>query len=96
MKSDLCIHHSGIDTSTASGKMMFGMLSVFSEFERNMNEERGKKEERKIIDKIVKLFLNDDDFDIYIKKKLEKAEIRNMKKKNNTIFIEKIKDREEK
>ena len=76
--------------------MMFGMLSVFSEFERNMNEERGKKEERKIIDKIVKLFLNDDDFDIYIKKKLEKAEIRNMKKKNNTIFIEKIKDREEK
>lgn len=72
------------------------MLSVFSEFERNMNEERGKKEERKIIDKIVKLFLNDDDFDIYIKKKLEKAEIRNMKKKNNTIFIEKIKDREEK
>jgi len=38
-----------------------------------------KKEERKIIDKIVRLFLKDDDFDMYIKKKLEKVEIRNMK-----------------
>ena len=34
------IHQSGIDTSTASGKMMFGMLSVFSEFERSMIRER--------------------------------------------------------
>ena len=37
---DLYIHQSGIDTSTASGKMMFGMLSVFSEFERSMIRER--------------------------------------------------------
>lgn len=37
---DLYIHQSGIDTSTASGKMMFGMLSVFSEFERTMIRER--------------------------------------------------------
>jgi len=37
---DLYIHQSGIDTSTASGKMMFGMLSVFSEFERAMIRER--------------------------------------------------------
>ena len=37
---DVYIHQSGIDTSTASGKMMFGMLSVFSEFERSMIRER--------------------------------------------------------
>ena len=39
-KCDLYIHQSGIDTSTASGKMMFGMLSVFSEFERSMIRDR--------------------------------------------------------
>ena len=39
-KCDLYIHQSGIDTSTASGKMMFGMLSVFSEFERSLIRER--------------------------------------------------------
>ena len=39
-KCDLYIHQSGIDTSTASGKMMFGMLSVFSEFERSMIKAR--------------------------------------------------------
>ena len=38
-KCDLYIHQSGIDTSTASGKMMFGMLSVFSEFERSLTLE---------------------------------------------------------
>jgi DNA invertase Pin-like site-specific DNA recombinase len=37
---DLYIHQSGIDTSTASGKMMFQLLSVFSEFERSMIRER--------------------------------------------------------
>ena len=37
---DMYIHQSGIDTSTTSGKMMFGMLSVFSEFERSMIRER--------------------------------------------------------
>jgi len=31
-----------VDTSTASGKMMFGMLSVIAEFERNLIVERTK------------------------------------------------------
>ena len=39
-RCDMYIHQSGIDTSTASGKMMFEMLSVFSEFERSMIRER--------------------------------------------------------
>ena len=34
-KCDLYIHQSGLDTSTASGKMMFQMIGVFSEFERS-------------------------------------------------------------
>lgn len=37
---DLYIHQSGIDTTTASGKMMFQLLGVFSEFERSMIRER--------------------------------------------------------
>ena len=37
---DLYIHQSGIDTSTASGKMMFQLLSVFAEFERSLIRER--------------------------------------------------------
>jgi DNA invertase Pin-like site-specific DNA recombinase len=37
---DLYIHQSGIDTSTPSGKMMFQMLGVFSEFERGMIRDR--------------------------------------------------------
>ena len=39
-KCDLYIHQSGIDTSTPSGKMMFGMIALFSEFEREMIRER--------------------------------------------------------
>ena len=39
-KCDLYIHQSGIDSSTPSGKMMFQMLGVFSEFERGMIRER--------------------------------------------------------
>ena len=39
-RCDMYIHQSGIDTSTASGKMMFGRLSVFSEFESTMIRER--------------------------------------------------------
>ena len=39
-RCDLYIHQSGLDTSTASGKMMFQLLSVFSEFERSMIRER--------------------------------------------------------
>jgi DNA invertase Pin-like site-specific DNA recombinase len=37
---DLYLHKQGLDTSTPSGRMMFGMLSVFSEFERAMIQER--------------------------------------------------------
>ena len=37
---DLYLHQQGIDTTTPSGKAMFGMLSVFAEFERQMISER--------------------------------------------------------
>ena len=37
---DLYIHQSGIDTSTPTGKMMFQMCGVLSEFERGMIRER--------------------------------------------------------
>jgi DNA invertase Pin-like site-specific DNA recombinase len=37
---DLYLHQQGLDTSTPSGRMMFGMLSVFAEFEKSMIRER--------------------------------------------------------
>jgi DNA invertase Pin-like site-specific DNA recombinase len=37
---DLFIHQQGIDTTTPGGKALFGMLGVFSEFERSMIQER--------------------------------------------------------
>ena len=37
---NLYLHVQGLDTSTPSGRAMFGMLSVFSEFERSMIVER--------------------------------------------------------
>ena len=37
---DLFIHQSGIDTTTPTGKMMFGILSVFADFERSMITQR--------------------------------------------------------
>ena len=37
---DLYLHVQALDTSTPSGRAMFGMLSVFSEFERSMISER--------------------------------------------------------
>lgn len=37
---DLYIHQSGIDTSTPTGKMMFQLVGMFSEFERGMIRER--------------------------------------------------------
>lgn len=37
---NLYIHQSGLDTSTPSGRMMFQMVGVFSEFERAMISER--------------------------------------------------------
>lgn len=33
---DLFLHQQGLDTATASGRAMFGMLGVFAEFEREM------------------------------------------------------------
>jgi DNA invertase Pin-like site-specific DNA recombinase len=37
---DLFLHQQGLDTTTSAGRMMFGMLSVFAEFERSMIRER--------------------------------------------------------
>ena len=37
---DLYLHQQGLDTSTPSGRAMFGLLSVFAEFERSMIRER--------------------------------------------------------
>jgi len=37
---DLYLHRQGLDSSTPSGRAMFGMLSVFAEFERAMIKER--------------------------------------------------------
>ncbi len=37
---DLYLHQQGLDTSTSAGRAMFGMLSVFGEFERAMTVER--------------------------------------------------------
>ena len=41
-KVDLYLHQQGLDTSTPSGKAMFGMLGVFAEFERAIIQERVK------------------------------------------------------
>jgi DNA invertase Pin-like site-specific DNA recombinase len=38
----LFLHQQGLDTSTPTGKAMFGMMGVFSEFERAMIQERVK------------------------------------------------------
>src|SRR5712675_2468477 len=37
---DLYLHQQAIDTTTPSGRAMFGMLGVFAEFERSMIRER--------------------------------------------------------
>lgn len=37
---DLYLHRQGVDTSTPSGRMMFQLLGVFAEFEREMIRER--------------------------------------------------------
>jgi DNA invertase Pin-like site-specific DNA recombinase len=39
-KVHLFLHQQGLDTTTSSGRAMFGMLSVFSEFERSIIRER--------------------------------------------------------
>lgn len=37
---DLYLHQQGLNTTTPSGRAMFGMLGVFAEFERSMIQER--------------------------------------------------------
>ena len=39
-KVDLYLHQQALDTSTPSGKAMFGILGVFAEFERSIIRER--------------------------------------------------------
>jgi DNA invertase Pin-like site-specific DNA recombinase len=39
-KVELFLHQQGLDTTTSAGRAMFGMLSVFSEFERSIISER--------------------------------------------------------
>jgi DNA invertase Pin-like site-specific DNA recombinase len=39
---NLFLHQQALDTTTPSGRAMFGMLSVFAEFERAMIQERVK------------------------------------------------------
>jgi DNA invertase Pin-like site-specific DNA recombinase len=39
-RCDLYVHKQALDTSTSSGKMLFQMLGVFSEFEREIIRER--------------------------------------------------------
>ena len=41
-RTDLYIHQSGLDTSTPSGRMMFQIIGVFSEFERAIISSRVK------------------------------------------------------
>ena len=40
VECDLYLHQNGIDTSTPTGRLMFGMLSLFADFERSMIAER--------------------------------------------------------
>ena len=51
----LYIHQSGLDTSTPSGRMMFQMVGVFSEFERSMISERVKLGLKRVKSKGTKL-----------------------------------------
>ena len=64
---DLYIHQSGLDTSTPSGKMMFQMIGVFSEFEREMISERVKLGLERVKSQGIKLG----------RRKVDNSEIRN-------------------
>jgi DNA invertase Pin-like site-specific DNA recombinase len=41
-RTELFLHQQGLDTTTPAGRAMFGMISVFAEFERAMIQERVK------------------------------------------------------
>ena len=47
-KVDLFIYQQGVDTTTPAGKALFGMMGVFSEFERSMIQERVKAGIRRV------------------------------------------------
>ena len=49
----------------------------------NKKEDKETKEEKKIKDSLLKLFLEDDDFDLHIKERIRESERRN--KKTNLI-----------
>ena len=51
VECNLYIHQSGLDTSTPSGRMMFQMVGVFSEFERSMISERVKLGLQRVVSK---------------------------------------------
>ncbi len=55
VRCNLYIHQSGLDTSTPSGRMMFQMVGVFSEFERSMISERVKLGLQRVVSKGGKL-----------------------------------------
>jgi DNA invertase Pin-like site-specific DNA recombinase len=40
LRIDLYLHQQRVDTTTPSGRALFGMMSVFAEFERAMIQER--------------------------------------------------------
>lgn len=52
---DLFLLQQGLDTSTAAGRAMFGMLSVFSDFERSMIVARVKSGLQRVRDSGVRL-----------------------------------------
>ena len=64
---NLYIHQSGLDTSTPAGKMMFQMIGVFSEFEREMISERVKLGLERVKSQGIKLG----------RRKVDNSEIRN-------------------
>jgi hypothetical protein len=42
LRIDLYLHQQHVDTTTPAGRALFGMMSVFAEFERVMIQERGR------------------------------------------------------
>ena len=42
LRIDLLLHQQGVDTTTPSGKALYGMMGVFAEFERSMIRDRVK------------------------------------------------------
>lgn len=49
------------------------MLALFIKFLRMLHDQR---RERVIIDEMIRIFMEDDDFDIYMKKQIEKGKLK--------------------